>query len=171
MRINATRAIPIPYTVQNIAAARPPRTENVSPVSGGRSAAGSNSAVVVDISPKTWSAYMRNKTQAAEGSMVSALRETQKPCETCESRSYKDKSDDPSVSFQSAASLTPNQTLPLVAAHEQEHVSNEQLQAEKEGRKIISQSVTLKTSICPECERVYIAGGVTRTVSAPDKNA
>ena len=86
-------------------------------------------------------------------------------CKTCAGRKYQDVSADPSVSFQMPAHISPGQSAASVAAHEREHVSNEQASAAQEGRKIISQTVRLKTAMCPECMRVYIAGGETRTTS------
>ena len=125
--------------------------------------------IVVDISPEGWAAYHRNKeterVNAIEkpGSAKSVLPGE---CKTCKNRSYQDVSDDPSVSFQSATHIDPGQAAARVLAHEHEHVSNEQARADREGRQIISQSVTLQTSFCPECGRMYISGGTTRTVSA-----
>ena len=55
-----------------------------------------------------------------------------------------------------------------VRGHEQQHVSREQAKAEREGRKVISQSVSIHTAVCPECGRVYVSGGTTRTVTAKD---
>ena len=34
---------------------------------------------------------------------------------------------------------------------------------------MVSQSVTLHTDICPECGKVFISGGTTRTVTAANK--
>jgi hypothetical protein len=50
-----------------------------------------------------------------------------------------------------------------VAAHEQEHVRNEQRAAHREDREIIHQSVTLIYDCCPECGKNYVSGGTTRT--------
>ncbi|WP_026369038.1 hypothetical protein [Aminiphilus circumscriptus] len=95
------------------------------------------------------------------------------PCETCENRRYQDDSDDPSVSFQAPTKLTPQAAAAAVPAHEGEHVHNEQARANREGRRVISQSVRIHTSVCPECGRVYVSGGTTTTVTAsetPRKN-
>ena len=86
-------------------------------------------------------------------------------CKTCESRRYVDKSDDSSVSFQTPTKINPNMAAAAVASHESEHVRNEQSKAQRDGRQIINQSVTLLYDICPECGRSYVAGGVTRTTS------
>lgn len=48
-------------------------------------------------------------------------------------------------------------------AHESEHVSNAFEKASKKNGKVMSATVSLKTAICPECGRSYVAGGVTRT--------
>jgi len=34
----------------------------------------------------------------------------------------------------------------------------------KRGNRLVSVSVTLETSVCPECGRTYTSGGTTRTV-------
>ena len=121
--------------------------------------------VVVDISQEGWAAYARSKTQEASESQRSNQIEFPTECKTCAARKYVDVSDDPSVSFQSPTHISPGQAASSVAAHENEHVSNEQIKAEQEGREVISQTVSLKTSICPECGRVYVSGGETRTIS------
>lgn len=89
-------------------------------------------------------------------------------CKTCKERKYQDGSDDPGVSFKTPAHIDPGQASSAVRGHELEHVVRERARAQKEGRRVISQSVTMQTGICPECGRVYTAGGVTRTVTAAD---
>ena len=89
-------------------------------------------------------------------------------CQTCKNRKYQDSSSDPSVSFQAPTHISPSMAAGSIAAHEGEHVSHEQQKAERDGRKVISQTVTLHTSICPECGLIYISGGVTRTITAKD---
>ena len=123
--------------------------------------------VEVNISREGWEAYAQSKTQPARETQRSNQVESPTECKTCASRRYVDVSDDPSVSFQSPTHISPGQSAASVSAHESEHVSNEQAKAEQEGREIISQTVTLKTSICPECKRVYVSGGETRTISRP----
>ncbi|MCL1812212.1 MAG: hypothetical protein FWG29_01680 [Treponema sp.] len=146
-------------------------------------------AVVVDISPEAWDAYNRNiankglaqpENPGQKGALpgtpqvimqgnnakgVSEVFETHE-CQTCKSRKYQDSSSDPSVSFQAPTHLSPGQAAGAVAAHEGEHVSHEQAKAEREDRQIVSQTVTINTAICPECGRVYVSGGVTRTITA-----
>ena len=97
-----------------------------------------------------------------------AAAEKLQGCQTCKDRKYVDESDDPSVSFQTPQSIQPSQSFSMVRAHEYEHVSNEQAKAQREDRKIVSQTVSLSMSICPECGKAYISGGVTRTVSKSD---
>ena len=84
-------------------------------------------------------------------------------CQTCAERKYQDGSDDPGVSFKTPTNLTPEQAASAVRGHEQEHVAREQDKARREGRKVVSQSVTYHTAICPECGRAYVSGGTTRT--------
>ena len=83
-------------------------------------------------------------------------------CQTCKNRKYQDGSDE-MVSFKSAAHMSPTEAGTRVRAHEQEHVSNAYDQAFEKGGKVLSASVSLKTAICPECGRSYIAGGQTTT--------
>ena len=87
-------------------------------------------------------------------------------CETCEKRKYQDGSDDMGVSFQTPTRVAPEQVASAVRGHEQEHVVREQAKARREDRRVVSQSVTLHSDICPECGKAYISGGTTRTVTA-----
>ena len=89
-------------------------------------------------------------------------------CETCEERKYQDGSDDPGVSFKTPTNVAPEMAASAVRGHEQEHVVREQAKAQREDRKVVSQTVTYHTGICPECGRVYVSGGTTRTVTAAD---
>ena len=89
-------------------------------------------------------------------------------CSTCNSRKYVDKSNDASVSYQTPTKLNPRTAALAVGAHEREHVSNERSSADREDRKIVSQTVSIKYSICPECSIMYPSGGTTRTQSVSD---
>lgn len=89
-------------------------------------------------------------------------------CQTCEQRKYQDGSDDPGVSFKTASHIAPEQAASAVKGHEMEHVVREQAKAEREDRKVVSQNVSIHTDICPECGKVYVSGGTTRTVTAAD---
>lgn len=83
-------------------------------------------------------------------------------CETCKNRKYQDGSDE-MVSFKSAAHISPEAAASRVRSHEQEHVSNAYKKASQDNGKVLSTNVSIKTSICPECGRSYVAGGETRT--------
>lgn len=87
-------------------------------------------------------------------------------CQTCEQRKYQDGSDDAGVSYQTPTHIAPEQAGSAVRGHEMEHVTRERAKAAREGREVISQSVTVHTAICPECGKAYISGGTTRTVTA-----
>jgi hypothetical protein len=54
-----------------------------------------------------------------------------------------------------------------VAAHEREHVVNEQGNAMREKREVVSQYVQVYTGVCPECGRMYVAGGKATTLTRP----
>ena len=91
-------------------------------------------------------------------------------CETCKRRKYKDGSDE-NVSFKSAAHIPLQASGAAVRAHEGEHVTNAYLKAREEGGRVLSVGVSIHTAVCPECGRVYIAGGRTRSViSVPNGN-
>ncbi len=86
-------------------------------------------------------------------------------CQTCKERKYQDGSDDPGVSFKTPTNVAPEQAASAVRGHENEHVVREQAKARQEGRKVVSQSVTYHTGICPECGKAYVSGGTTRTIT------
>ena len=90
-------------------------------------------------------------------------------CQTCKERKYQDGSDDAGVSFKTPTQIDPDQAASAVRGHEMEHVYREQAKAQREDRKVVSQSVTYHTAICPECGRAYVSGGTTRTVTAAKK--
>lgn len=115
----------------------------------------------------------RDAPEEEGGDTVSGMKDAREvvaegECQTCERRKYQDGSDDPGVSFKTPTNLSPEQAAAAVRGHEQEHVVREQAKAAREDRRVVSQSVTLHTEICPECGRVYVAGGVTRTTTAAD---
>lgn len=86
-------------------------------------------------------------------------------CETCKNRKYQDGSDDPGVSFKSAAKISKGSAEATVRGHEYEHVNRNQAKADREGKEIVYQSVIIKHGICPECGDVYVTGGETTTVT------
>lgn len=87
-------------------------------------------------------------------------------CECCKNRKYVDGSDDGSVSYQTPTHISPETSASKVMAHEQEHVTNEQVYAERDGREVVSQTVRLDSAVCPECGVSYTSGGLTTTVTA-----
>ena len=85
-------------------------------------------------------------------------------CKTCENRTYVDGSNESDVSFKTAGHIAPEAAASTVRAHEYEHVRNAYQEDSKEGKELVSVSVSLKTAICPECGKTYVAGGKTRTL-------
>lgn len=83
-------------------------------------------------------------------------------CETCQNRKYQDGSDE-MVSFKSAQHVDPSAAASRVRGHEQEHVSNAYKDAAENNGKVLAANVAIKTEICPECGRSYVAGGTTST--------
>lgn len=83
-------------------------------------------------------------------------------CQTCANRKYQDGSDE-NVSFKSASHIAPEAAASAVRGHEQEHVANAYEKAEKGNGKVISATVQIHTSCCPECGKTYVSGGTTRT--------
>lgn len=90
-------------------------------------------------------------------------RVSKEDCQTCKNRKYVDGSNESDVSFKSPAHISPNSSAAVVRGHEQEHMSNAIAEGSKENKELVSASVTLQTSVCPECGRVYVSGGVTHT--------
>lgn len=84
-------------------------------------------------------------------------------CETCKNRKYQDGSDEDNVSFKAAGHIDPSATAARVRGHEQEHVNNAYKKAAQGNGKVVACNVTLKSAICPECGRSYVAGGTTAT--------
>lgn len=108
-------------------------------------------------------AVKSGNTEGINNNQVKTLkRQGVVQCETCASRKYQDGSDE-SVSFKSASHISPQASASRVRAHEQEHVSNAYDKAAMSDGKVVCVSVRLQTAICPECGRVYTAGGVTNT--------
>lgn len=126
---------------------------------------------------KFWDKYLGKKPAEADGEDKEAPEtggEDKKTpaeemedaeCQTCKRRKYQDGSDDPGVSFKTPTKVSPEAAASAVRGHEHEHVTRERAKAEREDRKVVSQSVTYHTGICPECGRYYVSGGTTRTVT------
>ena len=77
-------------------------------------------------------------------------------CQTCKKRKYQDCSDDPGVSFKTPANVVPELAASAVQGHEQKHVVREQAEARREGREVVSQSLTTLTGL--KSGRFYGAG-------------
>lgn len=109
--------------------------------------------------------YLSQEELDAEVEKAKSAQEVmeESECQTCKERKYQDGSDDPGVSFKTPTNVAPEQAASAVRGHEQEHVVRERSKAQREGREVVSQSVTYHTAICPECGKVYVSGGTTRT--------
>ena len=83
-------------------------------------------------------------------------------CETCKNRKYQDGSDE-MVSFKTAQHISPQAAASRVRGHEAEHVSNAYKDAAMNNGKVLQASVSIRTAVCPECGRTYVAGGETCT--------
>lgn len=105
------------------------------------------------------------RTPGVRESKDGSVREISKDkerCQTCAKRKYQDGSNE-NVSFKSAAHISPEAAGSAVRAHEGEHVSNAYTKAAQKDGKVISASVSIHTSVCPECGKTYVSGGTTST--------
>jgi hypothetical protein len=91
-------------------------------------------------------------------------RSSPQDCETCKKRKYQDGSDEGNVSFKTASHISPEAAGSAVRAHENEHVNNAYNKASEGNGEVLSATVSIHTSICPECGRSYISGGTTNTM-------
>lgn len=98
-----------------------------------------------------------------DNTVDSASRVKSAECQTCKNRKYVDGSNEADVSFKTPGTVKPEEAYAKVSAHERQHVSNAIAKGSKPGAKLISASVALKMSVCPECGTSYIAGGTTTT--------
>lgn len=105
------------------------------------------------------------------GSADSSAAQNKTQCSTCAQRAYKDGSDDAGVSFQTATSVPASTAGVAVASHEGEHVTRETAKAQEEGRIVTQAKVTFQYACCPECHKMYIAGGTTTISTAADTKA
>lgn len=118
-------------------------------------------------SPASSLAATPSDTSRNRGSAVQSSAETgPSECKTCSNRKYRDVSSDSTVSFQTPTQLSPAAAESLVRAHEQEHVSHEQVSADENGKKVVSQNVAIHYGVCPECGRPFVSGGTTTTVTS-----
>lgn len=91
-----------------------------------------------------------------------SVKKVGEQCQTCANRKYQDGSDE-NVSFKTAAHISPEAAGSAVRAHEGEHVSNAYTKAAQNDGKVVRASVSIHTSVCPECGRTFVSGGTTST--------
>lgn len=103
-------------------------------------------------------------SEKTEGNQKTGKTEAKGECQTCKERKYVDGSDEGNVSFKAPGHIAPEASAGVVMSHEKEHVANAKREGNKPGNELISAKVSLKTAICPECGRSYVAGGTTRTL-------
>lgn len=84
-------------------------------------------------------------------------------CQTCKNRKYVDGSDEGNVSFKTPGHIAPENSRAAVSAHESMHVANARREGNKENAELVSATVRLQTSVCPECGTPYVSGGTTNT--------
>ena len=106
------------------------------------------------------SSILRNPGESTQ--KTAGKKSSPAECEACKSRKYQDGSDE-MVSFKSASHIAPEAAASAVRSHEQEHVSNAYKKAATDNGKVVSASVSIRTSVCPECGRTYVSGGETNT--------
>lgn len=104
-----------------------------------------------------------NGTEDSKGKERYGIKDPNEECETCKNRKYQDGSNEHNVSFKTASHVSPNAAGSAVRAHENQHVSNAYKKAAQDNGKVLNASVSIHTSICPECGRSYVSGGTTRT--------
>lgn len=109
-----------------------------------------------------------DKSNKSENDTSGLKKDNTQECQTCKNRKYQDGSDDPGVSFKTPTKISADRAASAVRSHENEHVVRERAEANREGRKVVSQSVVYHSAICPECGEAYISGGTTRTVTKAD---
>ncbi len=149
-----------------------PQTDSFS-YAGGMASAYSSPSV-----PKTDSVNAPSAASSVSGKTDSnrtGKTEAKGECQTCKERKYIDGSNEGNVSFKAPGHIAPEASAGVVMSHEKEHVANAKREGSKPGNELVSATVSLKTAICPECGRSYVAGGTTRTLikygdSEYDKN-
>lgn len=119
-----------------------------------------------------YGASRTDKSAAPDENVKPGRKSSPSECETCRQRKYQDGSNEGDVSFKAPGHISPQASAGTVRAHEQEHVNNAYEKAAKEGGRVRSATVSLRTEICPECGTSYVAGGETRTaISYPKDDA
>ncbi len=134
---------------------------SLSPISGYNQYSGAGALAIPGLS-LSGSAIPGSVGKNEASNALPGARKPEGECETCKNRKYKDGSDE-MVSFKSPTHISPEASSGAVRSHEQEHVTNAYAKAAKGNGQVMNASVTLKTAVCPECGRSYVAGGTTRT--------
>lgn len=114
------------------------------------------------VSPVDRTERLDRNTQSLTGTKENK-RVEKGECQTCKNRKYVDGSNDLGVSFKTPGHISPESSAGKVMAHEQEHVSRAVAEGNQPNKELLSATVTLHTSTCPECGRVYVSGGTTHT--------
>ncbi len=150
----------------------PPAIESRAAGMSGRRGEGTGDSAVADPrgAASAYAGGASGRPGTVTGSDAAADVSGPKECQTCQRRKYSDRSSDPTVSFQTPTSLSPDQASTAVRAHEQQHVVHEQARARENGQRVVAQSVTIHSAICPECGRSYVSGGTTTTTTKPAEN-
>lgn len=124
----------------------------------------------LQISPLSYGSYNTNPVGSVYGNNYDEKNKAglngitgPEECETCKNRKYQDGSDEANVSFKNATHISPQAAGSMVRAHEQEHVSNAYKKAAANNGQVMRASVSIHTSVCPECGRSYVSGGTTST--------
>ena len=112
----------------------------------------------------TWEIGAARATTPSQTVGTKETKETQKAeCQTCKERKYMDQSNEGDVSFPAHTLTARGQAPALVMDHAGFLGLNGVAEAQKQNKRLVSVSVSLKTGVCPECGKTYIAGGTTRT--------
>ena len=116
----------------------------------------------ITILPMNNSPYSYNNYDAAQGNTAHKVVENEKVdpsnCSTCRSRTYV-------CSTGGTMQISSEASFAVVAAHENEHVSQAKTEAKSEGREVITASTRLFTDTCAECGTSYVSGGEATTVT------
>lgn len=68
--------------------------------------------------------------------------------------------------MQSATSVAPGAASGVILSHEMGHVESAEVAAQNNGSYVVSAQVQVYTEQCPECGKIFVAGGKAETVSA-----
>jgi len=77
-------------------------------------------------------------------------------CSTCASRAY-------TCSSGSVSRPATENTWAFVVAHEQAHLAEHRAEAAANGSRVVSQRISISTSVCAECNSTYVSGGSAHT--------